>query len=305
MELRRLRYFLMVAEELHFGRAAERLGLAQPPLSQQIRALEAEIGERLFERTSRRVALTPAGAALLPHVREALGAAAAGLEASRRAARGEGEPLVVAFLHSLAYTLLPRLLPAFRQAHSEIPLVLREMDSAQQVESLAAGQIEIGLLRPPVDHRLVESAPLLSEPFVVAIPSHHKLAKRKRIPVAALNNAPMVLYPPNAGPQGFAHKLAGWFASEGVAPQAVQEARTLHTAVGLVAAGIGIALVPASVAKLGVPGITFRALASQAPEAEVCVAWHRGSKSRSVTAFRSLARRLFVGGRGSNVVEFS
>ncbi len=298
MDLRRLRYFLAVAEDLHFGRAAARLGLAQPPLSQQIRALEAAVGAPLFERSSRRVALTPAGAALIGPARAALAAAAAGLEAARRAARGEGEPVVIGFLHSLAYTLLPRLLPAFRDRHPAVPVALMEMDAAQQCEALSAGRVDVGLLRPPIGHPAVETAPLLAEPFVVALPAGHALAGRRRITPLLLDGAAMVLYPPEAPPQGFAQVLRPWFDAHGILPCRAQEARTLHTAVGLVAAGIGLALVPASVGRLGVRGVVFRPLAAEPPQAEVWLAWRRGEKAAGVLAFRRLAADLLPGPRG-------
>ncbi|WP_405014199.1 LysR family transcriptional regulator [Kitasatospora sp. NBC_01539] len=275
LALHQLHAFTVLAEELHFGRAAERLGTAQPPLSQQIRRLEARVGHPLFLRGPGRVSLTPAGEELLPAARRALDDVAVGLRAARRVASGEAGLLRIGFAASLAPTVLPELLRAFRDLHPGVELEIREMTTAPQVAALLEGALDVGLLREPPDEPGLAVRPLLTEGFVAVLPTGHPLAARRVVPVAALAAEPFVLLPRADGPTVH-DRIVGVCREAGFEPRVVQRAVEWQTVAALVAAGFGVSLAPESVRRLRLPGVAYRRTSPAAARTSVAVAWRAG-----------------------------
>lgn len=258
MELRHLRYFLAVAEELHFGRAAARLGIAQPPLSQQIRQLEEELGTALLVR-ARPLALTEPGRVLLAEARGILQRVARVKPAVERAARGETGSLAVGVVASATYGVFPRMFRRFRTRHPEVALTLAVMSSGEQAAALRAGQIQLGIARPPFGDETLRVETLLEEPVVVALPGGHPLAARSALRLRALADEPFVLFPRDRHP-GWSDFVQGLCREAGFQPRIAQEATELAAAMALVAAGEGVTLVPASVQDLRRTGVAYRAL---------------------------------------------
>ncbi len=267
MELRHLRYFRAVAEERHFGRAAARLHMAQPPLSQQIRQLEDELGVRLLRRTTRRVDLTPAGEAYLARVRTILAAVdAAGEEAQRIGSGLEGR-LVIGCVGSATYSLLPALARALRDELPGIDFAFRgEMLSPAQLAALRDGTVDLGLMRPlgdPEGHADLASRVLRHERYVVALPEGHRLARRARVRVTDLRGEGLVVHA-GGGRSAMYDAVAGLCRHAGFEPAITHEVAETSTLVTFVAAGLGIAVVPEPVAELGIAGATYRPLVSRA-----------------------------------------
>jgi DNA-binding transcriptional LysR family regulator len=275
MELRHLRYFVAVAEERHFGRAAERLHIAQPPLSQQIRRLEAELGAPLLHRTTRRVELAPAGEVLLPRAREILAAVDAAAEDARRAARGEFGRLAIGFTGSATYALLPALADALRDALPGVVLELRgELLTPAQVSGLLDGTLDLGLLRPPVREHSLEVEILRREQLVAVLPKGHRLAAAAAVPLEQLEDEPFVMYPSHF--RSVLHDaVEDTCAAHGFRPRVALEVSETATLVSFVAAGLGVSLVPDSVRHMTVEGAVYRPLAREAAEVELAVAWRR------------------------------
>lgn len=263
MDLRHLRYFLCVAEEMHFGRAALRLGISQPPLSQQIRALEEELGVRLFDRTSRRVRLTEAGQLFEPEARQTLAQAERAAQIARMAQRAEIGHLGLAFTTSGPFVPpVARALYRFRQTYPNVELILREQGRDAQVESVRSRQLDLGIVRDyeaPILPEGMVSQCLLMEEMVLALRTDHPLALRSAPPsIADLRDEPLVLYgAPNGA--GFTEHFFALCAKAGFAPQISHEARSLATLLGLVAAGFGPTVVAQSMARLHVDNVINRA----------------------------------------------
>ncbi|HEU0016633.1 MAG TPA: LysR family transcriptional regulator [Longimicrobium sp.] len=258
VELRHLRYFVVVAEELHFGRAAKRLSIAQPPLSQQIARLEALVGYPLFERKPR-VALTEPGRVLLAAARRTLQSVAHGVDATRRAGRGESGTLTVGFAASAMLTALPEVFRAYRDRFPGVELRLREMSTSAQMDALGVGALDVGFLREPVPAPGVVAEPVLREPFVAALPPEHPLSAGGSLHPAALADQPFVLFPRSVAPTLYDQVIAVCRAA-GFHPQQVQEAQEWLTIVSLVDAGLGVSLVPASFQRLRWGGVTYHGL---------------------------------------------
>lgn len=290
MELRSLRYFTTLADELHFGRAAKRLSITQPPLSQTIASLERELGVRLFERTRRKVALTHAGTAFLEEARATLARAAQAVQVAQRADRGEVGRLTLAYLAATAYSLLPLVLRDFARSFPGVTLELRELTLPQQFEALLRGDVEVGLLRPPVVYAELDSETILQERFVLALPARHPLTALRRVPARRIAGEPFVMFPRQPG-LVFHDLVLGFCLRSGFKPHVAQEANQTHTVVGLVSAGIGVALVPASAQKIGLAGVAYRPLREATPAARTAVAWRRLDSSPVVKAFLEVARR--------------
>jgi DNA-binding transcriptional LysR family regulator len=274
MELRHLRYFVAVAEELHFGRAAARLGIAQPPLSQQIRALERELGLELFSRTRRRVELTEAGRVYLEEARGILQRVAQAAAAARRAARGETGALAVGMVASATYGLMPRVFRLFRARNPGVALTVGVLSTGAQVAALRAGQLQLGIARPPFGDETLVAEPLHEEPVVVALPSGHPLSARRTLSLRALATEPFVIFPRDRRP-GWYDFMLGLCRAAGFEPVVGQDAPELATAMALVAAGMGVTLVPASVQDLRRSGVDYRPLAAPAPRTQL-IALRRG-----------------------------
>lgn len=287
VELRHLRYFLAVAEELHFSRAAERLQIAQPALSQQIRKLEAEIGVELFHRTKRRVQLSAAGEAMLRPARQTLDEAVAAVEAAQRAARGEIGHLTIGFIETAATTIVPLAVRRFREDHPEVGLSLKELSVGTQVEGLRSGALDVGIVRPPIDAEGLELMSVTDEGLVVVAPDAHPLAKRARVGPRSLAGEPLVLLAREVVP-GLYDQVIALQREHGGAVVA-QEATSIQAVLGLVAAGLGVSLLPASVRTLARTGVDFTTLAPS-PRSSVLAAWRRSDRSPLTAAFLAAAR---------------
>ena len=267
MELRHLRYFQAVAEERHFGRAAVRLHMAQPPLSQQIRQLETELGVTLLRRTTRRVDLTPAGEAYLVRVRAILQSVDAAGDEARRIGSGLEGRLVIGCVGSATYSLLPSLARALREQLPGVDFAFRgEMLTPDQVAALREGSIDLALLRPwgePADQSDLTMATLRAERYVVAVPEGHRLATRTRVRMADLRDEDLVVHSGH-GRSAMYGAVVGLCRDAGFEPVIRHEVAETSTLVTFVAAGLGVAIVPEPVAQLVVAGATYRPLASRA-----------------------------------------
>ncbi|MEV0147820.1 MULTISPECIES: LysR family transcriptional regulator [unclassified Nonomuraea] len=289
LALHQLHAFAVLAEELHFGRAAERLGIAQPPLSQQIRRLERRVGHALFDRGPGGVTLTPAGHELLPSARRALGEIAGGLDAARRAGRGETGRLRIGFAASLALTVLPRILRAYRDGHPGVEVEIREMTTAPQVAALRDGSLDVGLLREPPEADGLVAEPILSEGFVAVLPSGHPLAARRAVPVAALADEPFVLLPREAAPTVH-DRITGLCRAAGFEPRAGQRAVEWQTVCALVGAGLGVSLAPASVRGIRLAGVTYRGISPGGARTTVAACHRRDDPNPLLARFLHTAR---------------
>jgi len=293
-DLRQWRYFVTVADERHFGRAAERLSMTQPPLSQAIRALEEALGVALFVRTKRSVALTAVGAALLPDVRRLLASADALPPLARRLARGEAGSLSLAFVSTADYGLLPSLLRAFGARYPQVRLQLAEATSDVQIDELVAGRIDAGLVIPPVPPRHAAGLsylPVVREPLVVAMPVAAAPDGPEDEPVhlADLAALPLVIFPRRLAP-GFYDIITGCYGAAGETPHIGQEAIQMQTIVSLVSAGMGVALVPQSLRNLRRTGVVYRPLAGDAPVVETGLVWRTGDVSPVLAGFIDVVR---------------
>ncbi|MEP9350766.1 LysR substrate-binding domain-containing protein [Xanthobacter sp. KR7-225] len=298
IETRLLRQFIAVAEELHFHRAAERLNMAQPPLSQAIRKLEKALGVRLFERSNRNVALTPAGASFLDTARDTLLQLEDGAERARRVAAGIAGRLAVTFIDTAHFDLMPRVVRAFRQQFSNVELLLREATTAKQVEAIRTGVADVGFMRwPGIVVPDLAFARVAREAVIVALPEDHPLAKGTRVALADLALDDFVATPRAEGP-GLHDQLIGLCRSAGFSPRIVQEARQMQTVVGLVAGGLGVALVPASLARGQRNGVAFRPIAVDAPQEiavlDLVIGWDASKRSPVRDSFLDAARQVAV-----------
>lgn len=294
IELRQLRYFIAVAEEMHFGRAALRLHMTQPPLSQTIQALEATLGTPLFTRTNRSVALTPAGTALLPEARRIVLQTAALPELARHAASGESGRLSLAFVSTADYSVLPPFLREFRERYPQVHIDLREATSDLQLDDLLQGRIDAGLLIPPLPAKLkaqLHYLPVLSEPLILAAPKGLKTLRGKsKVALKSLSDLPLIIFPRRIAP-AFHDAILACLHDAGLTPRIGQEAIQMQTIVGLVSAGMGFALVPQSVSNLKRPGVEYKALAGKPPMVEIGLAWRNDNPSPVLRAFLELLRK--------------
>lgn len=271
MELRHLRYFIAVAEELHFGRAAERLGISQPPLSQQIQALEEEIGARLFERTNRRVELTDAGRLFLDESRQVLAQVDKAVLLARRAHLGELGELKIGFTSSAPFTsTIPSSIHAFRKAYPDVHLDLQEMSSRQVLKALLEEGLQVGVIRPLALPDAVHWVELFREPLVAVLRADHPLAAGSEdgLAIAALAEEPFVFFPRSYG-TGLYDQVIALTRQAGFSPRIAQEASEAMTIIGLVSAGLGVSILPASFRRTRVDGVVYRTLSD--PEATTAV----------------------------------
>lgn len=291
-EMWQLRYFSAVAERLHFGRAAQALHISQPPLSRAIRALEEALGVALFTRTRRRVELTPAGARLLEEARRLGAQLERAVSGVRALAAGEEGRLRIGFVSLADYGLLPGLLKAYKAARPRVRLALREMLSPDQAGALQAGELDFGLLLPPVRGAAsLEHIVVQRERFVVALPARHPLARSRRIAMRSLAGEPLVMVPKEIAP-GLYDIVANLAAKAGFSPNVAQEAIQMQTVVSLVSSGLGAAVVPGSVANLGRRGVVYRDLVDAHPRLDVWLAWPRKPLEPAAQEFVSQARQV-------------
>nr|WP_047165429.1 LysR substrate-binding domain-containing protein [Sphingomonas sp. Y57] len=288
MDLRHLRYFLRVADEMHFGRAAQRLGISQPPLSKQIKALEDELGVRLFDRTSRRVRLTEAGRLFEPEARRALEQADRAARIARLAHRAEIGRLGLGFTTSGPFIpFVARALHRFRQSYPDVELILREQGRDEQIEGVLSRQLDIGIVRdyrmPILPEGLVTQC-LQQEEMILAMRDDHWLARRPEPPrIADLRDEPLVLYGPPNG-TGFTEHFFALCEEAGFVPRIAHEARSLATLLGLVSAGFGPTIIAQSMARLHVDNVVNRSFAAPSPSLLWLV--HNEELSPTGAAFR-------------------
>jgi DNA-binding transcriptional LysR family regulator len=282
MELRQLRYFVAVAETLNFGRAATRLNMSQPPLSRQIKAFETELGTTLFARTSRGVRLSAAGSALLVDARRLLREADAIAAGAHALGRGEIGSVRLGFISTASYNVLPRVLPEFHRRRPGVRLHLQEATSDAQAAMLREGDLDVALVVPPLFEVDCEYRPLLREPLIAALPARRRWPRR--VPLATLASEPFILFPRKAG-VGLYDLIVGFCRDAGFTPRIEQEAIQMPTIVGLVAAGMGVSLVPASLRHMRRTGVVYRPLAQASPLMEVGLAWRNGEIDPAVAAF--------------------
>ncbi|WP_430227371.1 LysR family transcriptional regulator [Paraburkholderia tropica] len=305
-DLRQLRYFVAVAEEQHFGRAAARLSMTQPPLSQAIRALEEALGVELFARTRRSVELTAVGADLLPEVRRILASADALRPLAQSLARGEAGVLALAFVSTADYGLLPLLLRDFGARYPRVRLQLAEATSDVQVDELVAGRIDAGLVIAPVPPRHAAQLaylPVAREPLVIAMPAALSAQLggaeveadaddgwcAKPVNLRDLADVPLVVFPRHLAP-GFHDTIMDCYGAAGLAPRVGQEAIQMQTIVSLVSAGMGVALVPQSLRHLRRTGVVYRPLAQAVPTIETGLVWRVQEVSPVLAAFIEIVR---------------
>ena len=289
LELRHLRYFVAVAEELHFGRAARRLNLAQPPLSQQIRKLEDLLGYPLFTRTSRSVRLTVAGEALLERARRTLRNVQRDIDETRSVGRGDVGSLHIGFISSAMLSTLPAVFRSYRAAFPRVQLHLHESFTAMVMEGLENGTLDAGILRDGDPVEGLEVITILSEPFVAVLPATHPLASRKSISPAALRGEPFIYYPRTAGVRAYEKPLT-LCEEHGFRPQIVQEASHWLSILCLIGAGLGVSIAPACVRRIATEEVVCLPLRGARAVSNLELAWHAGDTRPIVERFRQIAQ---------------
>jgi len=293
VELRHLRYFVAVGETLHFGHAAERLRIAQPPLSQQIRRLEEELGVRLLYRTSRHVELTDAGRLFLIEARRTLVQADRAASIAMRADRGEVGRLTIGYMASAELSVSPTILPAFRKRHPGVFIVLQILPPREQFQGLRAGRLQAGFVRLPVTDRTLSVVPVFREPLVAVLPESHALARPRTVSLRALRNETLVLFPREHAP-GYYDFLMRTCRQSGLDPKLVHESEKLQTIVSLVAMGRGVSLMPRCVVNLTRKGVVCRPLRPRAPDTELGLVYDPTNRSNLVQAFVSLTKDILL-----------
>jgi DNA-binding transcriptional LysR family regulator len=299
VEYRQLKFFVAVAEELHFTRASARLRIAQPYLSREIRRLECEIGAELFARTKRSVALTSAGHILLQHARTLLDNTAQALYATRRASRGEIGSIRLGFMRVAAIGVIPTATARFRSAYPDVEVLLKDVTSDEGLEAVRTGQLDLCLLHPP---RTVDTAinieTLWLEPLVAVLPPKHPLAAMRRISLQRLKSEPWLIHPRESGSRLHDEIIAAC-AAAGFEPRIVQRSTRMTTAISMVASGIGVALVPITQARLLFGGAVYRQLRSPGCSVPVAFAWRQDQTTpvlaRLMAVVRQSALRQKVG----------
>lgn len=292
MELHQLRCFVMVAEELHFGRAAKRLFMTQPPLSRQIQMLERSLGVILLERSNRNVQLTVAGQHFLRDARHILTYTEQASTAARRLARGEAGKLLLGFTAVSGYSLIPGLIGHAAQRLPNVAVELHEMVSGAQTEALAAGMIDVGFVRraAPVGF---DSHLISSEPLLVVMANDNPLAERATISVADLDQQPFVMYSPDEGGY-FYDCIVGLFAMAGVLPRYLHYLGQTHSILGLVRAGLGLAIVPAAARELYLGHLQFRPIEDTQPSAQVFMVSRSDNDNPALPSFLRTAQEYFA-----------
>lgn len=293
MEMHQLRYFVAVAEELHFGRAAERENISQPPLSFQIKKLEGELKVQLFKRTKRSVSLTEAGALLLPQARTILADVQHAKDIASLAHRGEIGNVRIGFVHSASLGYLPKLLEPFRAENPKVEIHLDEMTVTEQLLALKKRQIDIGILRPPIPDPELISFNVVQEKFMLVVPKSHHLADLKSVDIRNLAGENFVFYPEHRSPAFFA-QLTKMCRDAGFTPNVSVQANTMYTAIGLAGSGAGIGLIPESVACVNLPSVSFVRITGTKTVARLDMVYSESALSIAANQMVKFARNLDV-----------
>ncbi|MDN4633881.1 LysR substrate-binding domain-containing protein [Sphingomonas sp. PsM26] len=287
-DLSQLRCFVAAAEELHFGRAAQRLNMTQSPLSRQIQLLERILDVMLLERTSRQVRLTPAGSAFLIEARRILRLAESAALSARRVARGDAGRVVIGFTAVSGYDLMPRIVAQAIARLPNIALELREMVTSEQVDALVTGLIDVAFVRPPIDRHEFESVCVLREPLIAALPAGDPRQARGVLVPADFDGLPLIMYA-RQGAGYFHEMLLKLFADAGAEPDYVQHVTQIHSMLGLVRAGLAAAIVPQAATSLHMTDVQFRTIQTE-PEnpVELVMAWRRDNSNPALAPMRQL-----------------
>ncbi|AFY95038.1 LysR family transcriptional regulator [Chamaesiphon minutus] len=292
MELRHLRYFSTVATELHFGRAAEKLHIAQPPLSKQIQDLEAELGFELFTRTKRSVALTPAGQAFLIEVSQVFQQLDRAIDIGGKTSRGELGQISIGFVGSATYNILPVMLQQFHDRYPQVQIKLHELTTDRQLIWLREGRIDIGLIRPPIVERDFVSQVIFQESVVVALPTHHHLATQDSLDLATLATEPFILFPRKLAP-GLYDPIIAICQAAGFSPLVVQECIQMQTIVSLVSANMGVSILPESIQEAQRQGVVYKPIRSESLSVEklatIAIVWRRNDPSPTMNKLLEIA----------------
>jgi DNA-binding transcriptional LysR family regulator len=294
LNLRQLRYFVVVAEELHFTRAAARLQISQPPLSQQIRGLEHALGCTLFRRTSKSVQLTPEGLLLLERARPLLAEIEDVEVLMRRAGQGQVGVVRIGYVGSAAYDTLPAVVRAFRRRHPDVVLQLDEQGTGPQIEALLADRLDVGFVRPPLNEAILTFVPLTQEPLLAVLPATHRLAARESVAVASLSEEPFIIHQRRLG-AGLYDEITSLCRLAGFSPRIVQETGDMQTVLSLVSAGMGVGMVPASMASIRRASVEYRPISDSAVRLELGLARRADSTSAVVRQFCVVAARVARG----------
>jgi DNA-binding transcriptional LysR family regulator len=289
MELRQIRSFLSVAETLHFGRTAELIHLSQPALSLQIRALEEEVGVRLFERNRRKTTLTAAGLTFRDDAAGVVSQLDQAIRRARLAGDGKLGLLRIGFISTAGNEIVPNLVRRFRESSPEVVFSLRNILTADQIQMLSAGSLDIGFFRLPIgEHPELEIVAVHREPFVVVTPLSHKLATRKRVALHELSGEDFVMYERTYAP-GFHDLIFGMLRDAGVVPNVCQTAGQMPTLISLVDSGMGISILPASAVKHSGASVVACEIAGKIAMSEIAIAVNKGNRATVVGNFRSFA----------------
>ncbi|WP_327797517.1 LysR substrate-binding domain-containing protein [Bacillus smithii] len=293
MELRHLKYFVTVAEELHFGKAAARLNMAQPPLSSQIRQLEEEIGVPLFHRTKRKVELTKEGQVFLEKVYLILKNLEDAIETVRMVNRGEIGEIAIGFISSASYDILPAIIQHYRKKYPNIHIDLQQLTTEEQVKALHEGRIDVGILCHPIENDNVLFEVIRQEPMVIALPKDHPLAREtSSINLNDLFNDPFIVTGRKANQRHY-DTLIKLCYQAGFSPKVVQETKELSTVLSFVSSGMGVALVPASIQSIFKNKVIYRNIRNH-PYTTTALAWKSGNLSPTVRAFIELVKKSII-----------
>lgn len=294
MELRHLRYFIAVAEELHFGRAAERLQISQPPLSLQIKQLETNLGVLLFRRTRQRVELTTAGKSFLKNSYNIIKLIEKACEESKSVDRGESGQLILAFTGAIGFELLPTILRTYQDKYPDVNIILKQLTTSDQIEAFHKNEIDVGLVVMPVLNESLNIELLHEEPFIVVLPRTHHLAQdRDTINIASLVNEKFIMTPRKSG-EGYYDSIISLCHSAGFSPKKTQEADELHTAVSFVASGMGIAILPSSIQFVKNEDIAYFPLENNTSSYKTGIAWNKTEDSPTVLNFISFLNEIII-----------
>ncbi len=291
MELRYFRYFIMVAETLNFVQAAERLGISQPALSQQIGKLEEEIGASLLQRTRHKVALTPVGEVFLVEARLALAQAELAVHKAQRAAEGQIGVLRLGFVGSVLYSFLPDAIRTYRRRYPIVELQLHELSSRDQIEALLNHQIDAGILYGTMAPGEITTEVLLDQPLVVALPEEHALARRSTLTLTELAGEAFISLERPSEP-ALVDRFTAIFQEAGIVPEVVQEAGQIQTVLGLVAAGMGIFSMSAYIRNIHHEGVVYVPLAEPSPRLQLSMAWSTKTVPPVLTRFQEVVRAV-------------
>ncbi|MER8910186.1 LysR family transcriptional regulator [Mesorhizobium sp. M0854] len=281
--------FMAVAEELHFGRAAARLHISQPPLTKQIQQLEQAMGVRLLERTKRKVELTAAGRVFLDEVRAVLQQTEQAVELARKADRGETGHLAVGFIDAAIYSVVPSVVQRFTKRYPEVELSLTDLRIPNQVRAVAERQLDIGFVHPPVIHNALKVESILVEPLIVALPETHRLASEAEVALADLASEALIQFPRSINPSLY-DEIVGLCRSSGFSPRIVREATPKQTIIGLVSVGLGVSLLPACLQNLRRSGVVYRPIQGRTLSIDTSIIYRHEQPSPVLNAFLDIVR---------------